>query len=87
MNDANVYRKYLPNTKIIKHGDSDYYDYTDVNIFLEIIENPKLLKTAKLNVLMVNQEQPYINHKNIYKFRMIDIVFVKSKHAIYVVKK
>ncbi len=60
----------------------NFYDYkcrfADINIFLEIISNI-LLKYAKYNILIPNQEWFYNNWKNY--INLLDLILVKTKYA------
>lgn len=60
----------------------NFYDYkcryADINIFLEIISN-LLLKYAKYNILIPNQEWFYKTWKNY--INLFDLILVKTKYA------
>lgn len=86
-NDANIYNKYLKNSKIVQDNDKDAEIQSDVNIFLELVRSAKILNTAKINIMMINQELLFINDSNKHIYQQLNIVLAKSKHAIDVLKK
>lgn len=85
--DAEVFNHVLPNSKI--YYSSLTLEYTPVNIFIDRINNPSILKTAKINILSANHEI-LLTEKHygwqIRFMRRLDYVICKTKYGEKIIR-
>ena len=85
-NDAKIYNKIFPNSKIFRFNNTNY-PKSVINIFIENTEKTKnIINTAKYNLLMVND---YFFYKVIRKelLEYIDILLAKTRVGVHLLLK
>lgn len=84
--DAKIFKKTLFDSYIYYINNTNIPE-SKVNIFLETLPDNfnNLKKTAKKNILMVNQE--YLIYNKLKLIKNIDIIFAKSRFAVRILKE